>query len=124
MTLTGAQLYEVLDQQWCGQAAPRIMAPSAGFTYTWDESDPACDGDGKVVTGSVAIDGVPVVADQSYRVTVNSFLADGGDNFSALREGTDRLGGAVDLDALVAYFAAAPGQTLSPPALDRITVQP
>jgi 5'-nucleotidase len=124
MTLTGAQLYEVLDQQWCGQTAPRILAPSAGFTYTWDESDPACEGDGKVVTGSVAIDGVPVVADQTYRVTVNSFLADGGDNFSVLREGTDRLGGAVDLDALVAYFAAAPGQTLSPPALDRIAVQP
>jgi 5'-nucleotidase len=124
MTLTGAQLYEVLDQQWCGQSAPRILSPSAGFTYTWDESDPACDGDGKVVTGSVAIDGVPVVDAQTYRVTVNSFLADGGDNFAELRNGTDRLGGAVDLDALVAYFAAAPGQTLSPPALDRIEVQP
>jgi 5'-nucleotidase len=124
LTLTGAQIYELLDQQWCGQTAPRILSPSAGFTYTWDESDAACEGDGKVVTGSVAIGGVPVVDGQSYRVTVNNFLADGGDNFTVLREGTDRLGGAVDLDALTAYFAAAPGQTLSPPALDRIAVQP
>jgi hypothetical protein len=29
----------------------------------------------------------------------------------------------VDLDALEDYFVAAPGQTLSPPALDRIDVQ-
>jgi 5'-nucleotidase len=124
LTLTGAQIYELLDQQWCGQTAPRVLAPSTGFTYTWDESDPACEGDGKVVTGSVAIGGVPVVDGQSYRVTVNNFLADGGDNFTVLREGTDRLGGAVDLDALTAYFAAAPGQTVSPPVLDRVTVQP
>jgi 5'-nucleotidase len=39
-----------------------------------------------------------------YRVTVNSFLADGGDNFSVLTAGTDRLGGEIDLDALVTYF--------------------
>ena len=39
-------------------------------------------------------------------MTVNSFLADGGDGFTVLREGTDRLGGAIDLDALEAYFTA------------------
>ena len=37
-------------------------------------------------------------------MTVNSFLADGGDNFVVLRRRTDRLGGEVDLDALVTYF--------------------
>jgi 5'-nucleotidase len=47
---------------------------------------------------------VTVDPSASYRVTVNSFLADGGDNFSVLVQGTDRLGGDVDTDALEAYF--------------------
>jgi 5'-nucleotidase len=62
---------------------------------------------------SITLGGLPVVPASSYRVTVNNFLADGGDGFTVLREGTDRLGGAVDLDALEAYFRAhvpvAPG---------------
>jgi 5'-nucleotidase len=49
---------------------------------------------------------VPIDPGGSYRITVNSFLADGGDNFTVLPQGTNRLGGAVDLDALVDYFAA------------------
>ena len=39
---------------------------------------------------------------------MNSFLADGGDGFSVLTQGTDRVGGAVDTDALERYFATAP----------------
>jgi 5'-nucleotidase len=58
----------------------------------------------------------------SYRVTVNSFLADGGDGFTELRNGTDRLGGAVDLDALAAYLTAH--DPIAPTPLDRITVAP
>ena len=65
---------------------------------------------------------MPVDPAAPYRVTVNSFLADGGDRFFVLREGTDRAGGDLDLDAFEAYFAgtteAAP---LATPALDRIT---
>ncbi len=123
MTLTGAQILELLKQQWCGGPAGRILLPSAGFHYTWDQSDDPCVGDGRVVTGSVTLNGAPLVEAQSYRVTVNSFLAEGGDSFPILTQGTNRLGGAVDLDALEDYFVAAPGQTLSPPALDRIDVQ-
>jgi 5'-nucleotidase len=64
--------------------------------------------------------GVPIVAGNSYRVTVNSFLADGGDNFAVLKLGTDRLGGDVDLDAVEKYFIAQ-GAPVAPPALGRIT---
>jgi 5'-nucleotidase len=61
----------------------------------------------------------------SYRITVNSFLADGGDLFSVLREGTDRLSGAVDTDALEAYLAPSLASApIAPPALDRIDVVP
>ena len=41
-------------------------------------------------------------------VVVNSYLAEGGDNFTVLREGTDRLGGPLDLDALVDYLQRLP----------------
>jgi len=123
MTLTGAQIYELLKEQWC-QSAPKVLLPSAGFHYTWSQSEDPCAGDGRVVTGSVTLNGVPVDLAQSYRVTVNSFLAEGGDGFPVLPQGTDRLGGAVDLDALEDYFVAAPNQTLSPPSLDRVDVQP
>jgi 5'-nucleotidase len=51
----------------------------------------------------------------SYRVTVNSFLAEGGDHFTVLKEGTDRVGGPIDVDALERYIRArsplAPGPT-------------
>jgi 5'-nucleotidase len=66
------------------------------------------------------IDGAPVDPAATYRVSVNNFLAAGGDGFTAFTEGTDVTGGVVDLDALLAYLSANPG--LAPPAGDRITV--
>jgi 5'-nucleotidase len=130
MTLTGAHLYEMLKQQWCGQDFPRVLSPSAGVEYTFDQSVASglvaqpCAGAPNPVT-SFTIGGVPVDPATSYRVTVNSFLADGGDRFPVLREGTDRLGGAVDTDALEAYIAPSlGGAPIAPPALDRIDVVP
>jgi 5'-nucleotidase len=114
MTLTGAQIERVLEQQVWPSDTPdgssRILQVSNGFAYTWDPARPAGD---RVDPATITLNGAPLVPTTSYRVTVNNFLADGGDGFTVLREGTDRLGGAVDLDALEAYFAAhvpvAPG---------------
>jgi 5'-nucleotidase len=122
LTLTGAQLKTVLEQQFqgCGtQNRDRILQVSAGLTYAWSQSAPAC---GKVDLASIKIKGVAIEPHAAYRVTVNSFLADGGDNFLALREGTDRLGGAQDLDALEAYFQAH--VPVAPGPLNRITAVP
>ena len=68
------------------------------------------------------IDGVQVDPAARHRVSVNNFLAAGGDGFTGFTAGTDVTGGPVDLDALLAYLAANPG--LAPPAVDRITVSP
>jgi len=38
MTLTGAQLYEMLKQQWCGGPSGRVLLPSATVHYTWSQS--------------------------------------------------------------------------------------
>ena len=119
MTLTGDQIHTLLEQQWEGQVNPRILQVSEGFTYEWSAG--AADGD-RVDPASIMINGVPIVADQGYRVTVNSFLADGGDNFSVLVEGTNRLGGEVDLDALITYFGI--NSPVPPGPQDRIVVIP
>ena len=119
MTLTGAQIKAVLEQQWGGAqpAAGRILQVSNGFTYSWSLSAPV----GSKVS-NIMLNGVPLDMAASYRVTVNSFLADGGDNFTALIQGTNRLGGAVDTDALEAYFKAF--SPVAPGPQNRITTVP
>jgi 5'-nucleotidase len=116
MTLTGEQIDTLLEQQWVGQPFPRILQVSDGFSYTWDAAAP---NGSKVDPASVVIGGVALDLTASYRVTVNSFLAAGGDNFSVLVDGTDRLGGEIDLDALVTYFGI--NSPVAPGPQDRIT---
>jgi 5'-nucleotidase len=53
------------------------------------------------------LNGQPIAAGQALRVTVNSFMADGGDGLRILKTGRDRLGGAQDVDALIAYLQTA-----------------
>jgi 5'-nucleotidase len=121
MTLTGAQIDTLLEQQFvgCGQPFNRILQVSASFEYAWSATGTACN---KVDPQSIRINGVMVVPGASYRVTVNSFLADGGDNFAVLTQGTNRLGGAVDTDALEDYFATF--SPIAPGPRNRITVLP
>jgi 5'-nucleotidase len=116
MTLSGAQIDTLLEQQWVSQTFPRILQVSEGFSYKWDALAP--DGS-KVDPASIVINGAFLNLDADYRVTVNSFLAQGGDNFSLLLEGTDRVGGEIDLDALVSYFGL--NSPIAPGPQDRIT---
>jgi 5'-nucleotidase len=118
MTLTGAQIDAVLEQQF-GKPEPgrdRILQVSAGLAYSWSAAAPVSE---RVDTSTITFNGEPISADATYRVTVNSFLADGGDNFSVLRSGTDRLGDEVDLDALVIYFGE--NSPIAPGPQNRIT---
>jgi 5'-nucleotidase len=106
MTLTGADLYDLLEQQWSGgnEVAPKVLAVSKGVSYTWDRARPVGS---RVVPGSVKV-GTTVVADdagQTFRVVTNSFLADGGDNFTAFTHGKDRYVGGLDIDAFSAYLS-------------------
>jgi 5'-nucleotidase len=95
MTLTGQQLYDALNQQWINQPFPRILQVS-GLTYTWDGNLPIGN---RIV--EIRHDEIPIDRFASYSVTVNSFLAAGGDNFPIFRLGTDRVVGPLDVDALV-----------------------
>ena len=122
-TLTGQQLYDLLNQQWAsGQYADggRTLQISKGLSYQHTftpNSSPL--GANYVCDGSLKLNGVAIDKTASYRVTMNSFLASGGDNFTVFNLGTNQLGGDVDLDALEAYFQANPGG-VTPGPQDRI----
>jgi 5'-nucleotidase len=129
MTLTGQQIHDLLAQQFVGcpngQPFNRVLQVSSGFTYQWDNArgtDPTslatCS---RIVPGSVRLNGAPIDLATNYRVTVNSFMADGGDNFSVLRDGGARLGGALDIDALIAFLQPTlTGTPYAAPPLNRI----
>jgi 5'-nucleotidase len=104
MDLTGAQLKQLLEQQWIDQPAdrkPRMLQLSHGFTYCFD--DRRAEGD-KILSESMLLDGAPMSAERRYRIIVNSFLADGGDRFTVLKAGLNRVQGDNDLNALRDYL--------------------
>ena len=118
-TCTGQQIYDVLAQQFNNPSpgSNRIMLPSANVRYQWTAT-----GGSHIVDGTVSFDGGATFIDKSasYRVALNSFLADGGDNDTVFKSCTDPVGGAVvDVDALVRYLGTH--SPLSPPPLNRIT---
>ncbi|MFF0267884.1 bifunctional metallophosphatase/5'-nucleotidase [Kribbella sp. NPDC004536] len=116
MTLTGEQVHRLLEQQWCGQTTARVLGVSRGFTFTYDNARPACD---KIDPASIKLNGVPIDPAANYRVTANSFIATGGDGFSVLTEGTDRVEKARDLEAFESYLQK--NTPVKVPALGRIT---
>ena len=102
MTLTGTQLKSLLESQWRGTPArPHFLQPSATLAYSW--RDEAAAGE-RVLADSIRIDGKPWSRDANYRVTVNSYLAAGGDRFRLFVDGTERTGGPLDVDALAQYL--------------------
>ena len=103
LDLNGDQIKALLNQQWAGQPYPRLLKVS-GLTYVWDNARPV--GDRIVEMRTVA--GQPIDASVLYTVTVNSFLAAGGDNFTVLTQGAHPVVGPVDLDALVKYIGGLP----------------
>ena len=104
MKLTGAQIKTVLEQQWqrdnAGQVPTRPflrLGTSAGFKYTFDASR----AEGSRIT-NMWLNGKAIDPAASYSVTVNSFLATGGDNFREFAKGSGaRDTGKVDLQAMV-----------------------
>jgi 5'-nucleotidase len=132
VTLTGQQIRDVLEQQFVGclgQTVQRILQVSEGFSYTYQSAN-ACGS--RIVDAT--LNGLPFVSNglvlnpaATYRVTINNFLSTGGDGFTVLANGTNLLGGAQDIDALIAYLAAfkAPNAPYNPAAIPgRITKLP
>jgi 5'-nucleotidase len=115
LTLTGAQIKTLLEQQWLDPKRPRILQLSKGFSYTWDGAKAHGE---HVIAETMSLNGARIDPATNYRVTVNNFLAVGGDGFAVLKEATAPQVGIYDVDALYAYFQA--NSPLAPAATDRI----
>jgi 5'-nucleotidase len=116
-TMTGAQIRALLEQQFIapnGGDRPAILMPSRGFTYSYDMTQPQ----GQRIM-AITFNGAPLRESDRYRVTMNSFLATGGDGLTLFRDGTDTLGGPQDVDALENYLSGT--QPVAPPAGGRVT---
>jgi 5'-nucleotidase len=126
-TMTGDMIRRLLQQQFagCGGTAPaggRFLQISSSFKY--EEVPPTTSVPCDQRIGNMWINGVLVNPTDSFRVTMNNFLATGGDGFTVFNEGTNPLGGAVDLDAFVAEFQAAEPAGIAVPPLNRIVAKP
>ena len=118
-TMTGAQIDAVLEQQ--RGPSSLMLQVSDSLRYTWSASAPAGQ---RVDPSSILINGTPIDPAASYRVTMNAFLAGGGDGFTVFRDGTNPLVGVIDLDALEAYFASFGTTPVVAPATNRLAIAP
>ena len=103
VTLTGAQLKQLLEQQFVdadGNDEHYHLIPSWNFAFSYDLTRPAGD---RVVT--MMLNGEAVDPAAQYRVTTNNFVANGGDGYTVFTQGTDRTGAGNDIDALIAWLA-------------------
>lgn len=123
--MTGAEIIAVLEQQCqpLGSSRPFLhLGVSEGFTY---DLATTIDGGGctSVSITNVELNGAPLNPSATYNVTVNNFLADGGDNFTVFATITaPRLDGGNDLQALVNYLGTF--SPVSPPSIDRVNELP
>ncbi|GAA2612533.1 bifunctional metallophosphatase/5'-nucleotidase [Streptomyces axinellae] len=122
MTLTGKQLIEVLRQQFSGANAgyPQVLQLSDALRFDADMSREGAD---RLLADTVRVDGKPVDPSGSYRVTVNDFLAEGGNGFTVFKEGTHRESTTTDLAAFTDYLKtrSSAAKPIAPPKADRIT---
>lgn len=118
VTLTGEQLRLVLEQQFItpARSTQLFMGTSEGFRYDYDLARPAYD---RVDPASIEIDDptttevdfTPVDPASTYRVVENSFLATGGDTFTAFTLGTEPVTGPVDVDTFIDFLGRNPNYT-------------
>ena len=123
--MTGAQIISVLQQQCqpAGSSRPFLhLGVSEGFTYDLAKTIVAgtCT---SVSISNVKLNGVALDPAATYMVTVNNFLADGGDNFTTFGTITaPRLDGGNDLLALINYLGTF--SPVSPPSTGRVNELP
>lgn len=112
-SLTGAELKAVLEQSFDANGPEQPLLPSAGFVYSYDKLRAV----GQRIS-SMRLNGLPIDPSGIYRVTTNSFLAQGGDSFTVLAGQRPTQIGVSDLEALEAWLNGNPVRQV--PGDDRI----
>jgi 2',3'-cyclic-nucleotide 2'-phosphodiesterase/3'-nucleotidase/5'-nucleotidase len=115
--ITGEQVRTLLNQQWSLTTYAKIMQIS-GLKYTWTDNLPV----GQKVLDIYLPDGKKIDPKAVYTVAVNNFMADGGDGFTILKSGTDRVTRNNDLDTFVDYVKSFNGKPISAQIEGRILI--
>ncbi|MGJ7911223.1 bifunctional 2',3'-cyclic-nucleotide 2'-phosphodiesterase/3'-nucleotidase [Neobacillus sp. LXY-1] len=97
MNITGEQVRTLLNQQF--QADRNRIMQISGLKYTWTNNLPI----GQKVLDIYLPNGSKIDPKGVYSVAVNNFMADGGDGFTVLKQGTKRVTWMSDLDLLIQY---------------------
>ncbi|WP_432940085.1 bifunctional metallophosphatase/5'-nucleotidase [Kribbella sp. CA-253562] len=122
VSLTGAQLDAVLEQQWQPQPDGSVkfapLAVSGNVRYTYDARRPVGD---RVAPADVTIDGATLDPSRTYRVAALAYTVIGADGYPAFKTATDAVRNNTDHETFVDYLRAHP--TLTPAPLDRVTAR-
>lgn len=103
LTLTGAQIRTLLQQQWGTKAdgtADTKTLQISGLKYTAYMGLPVA----QRVTSLTKTDGTPIEDNKEYTAVVNNFMAAGGDNYKVLTEAKNAVVGPTDLDIFYKYI--------------------
>lgn len=101
ISLTGKDIYDLLEQQWTG-AYPNILQIS-GIRYTYDPRQPPGH---KIIL--VQHQDHPLILEKTYTIATTNYLASGNGFFSVMKRGTIIKRGASDLETVIAYIRQLP----------------
>ncbi len=114
--VSGATLKKIFEQQWQPASASRPFLHLGVSKNVQAILDPSRPAGSRVV--SLTVDGAALDPAKTYTVSTFSFLAQGGDNFTAFTEGKSVDTGAIDRDLWIdGYFKD--GTAKSPSAIKR-----
>ena len=99
LSMTGAELKAALEQGFDNIGPDQALSPSAGLTYRFDRTRAVGD---RIV--DLMFEGEALDPARTLRVTVNGFLALGGDGFSVFARMPGRVTGPTDIEAFEAWF--------------------
>ncbi len=103
MTLSGVQLKELIRRQLPKRPGAATLQVSANLNYQWSQAEGA-----EAVLESVTVDGKPLDLARDYRVVVNNFMADGGNDLNIFKQGRDRMTVGPDIDAFEEWLRENP----------------
>ena len=109
LTITGAQLQELIRRQLPKRPGAALLQVSSNLRYQWSQAEGA-----DAVLQSVTFEGKPLDPQRDYRVVVNTFMAEGGNDLNVFKQGRDRLTVGPDIDAFEEWLRE------NPKAMDQI----
>jgi 5'-nucleotidase len=96
LTISGTQLQELIRRQLHSRrvGGPATLQVSYNLHYQWSQAP-----GGEPVLESLTVDGKPVNPTHDYRIVVNTFMAEGGDDLNVFKHGRNREVVGMDIDA-------------------------